>query len=103
MNDLRHRLRNKLMIQKAIQAAIKTPTKEEVDNLIAEQLAIAALKAKSEESDNENYFIWHDGRDTSPIQSLLIDVMFDFLKRDPNMQSITINTKCGKTLVMSLK
>lgn len=102
MNDLRHRLRNKLMIQKAIQAAIKTPTKEEVDNLIAEQLAIAALKAKSEESDNDNYFIWHDGREL-PVQSLFLDVLYDFIKRDPNITAMTVETRCGKTLRLSMK
>lgn len=100
MNDLRHRLRTKLMVQKAIQSAIKPPSKEQIDTIIAEQVAIAALNAKAEVSENDNYFIWHDGREL-PVQSLLLDVLYDLIKRDPNIDSMSIQMKDGKRLDLS--
>lgn len=69
--------------------------------MIAEQLTEAALKAKKEEMHNEDLFIWHDGREL-PVQSLLLDVLYDFIKKDPNIMAMTIETRDGKTLRLTM-
>lgn len=103
MNDLRQRLRTKLMIQQAVQKVVKVPTREQLDAMIAEQLAEAALKAKREEKPaDENLFIWHDGREL-PVQSLLLEVLYDFIKRDQNIENISIKMKDGKVLQLSME
>lgn len=101
MTDLRARLRTKLMVQQAIQKAIKPPTKEQLDSIIAEQLAESAIKAQREaRPEDEDFFIWHDGREL-PVQSLLLDVLYEFIKKDPNIESMTVTMKDGKELKLS--
>ena len=99
IHDLRHRLKHKLMVQRAIQAAI-TPTKEHLDTIIAKEIAEAALKAKEEVADNSDLFVWHDGREL-PVQSLLLDVLYDLIKRDPNIESMSIKMRDDKVLRLS--
>lgn len=88
LNDIRTRLKQKLC------------NREYVDSIIAKELADAALRSAKEQrpaqEGDDDYFKWHDGRSLD-IQSLVLDVLFELMKRDRSITSLSLELANGKT------
>jgi len=92
MTSIKDRLRAKLLQQ-------QMPPKEQLDAMIAREIADKMIDKKAKESTEEDYFRWSDGREL-PVQSLFLDVLYDLIKRDPNIDNLTLEMKDGKKLIL---
>lgn len=93
MTPTQKRLKAKLL-------ATRLPTREQFDAMVAKEMADKLLASKVKASEEEDYFTWHDGRHL-PVQSLLLEVLYDLIQRDPNIESLSLQMKDGKKLELS--
>lgn len=100
MNELRERMRRRYFIQqliKEIRPHLKPIEAKEFDELIAKELLNASIKTKEETIDKDDY-VFQGQR--IPLPCIIIEVLYDILKRYQEIEDITLKMRDGKGLIL---